>query len=70
MPDPASGGIGGGFLRQGVAIQMRHAAKCMAIPEEIALSLHSQGIEDAKCTSQYRPALQFSRGLIFRGCRF
>jgi hypothetical protein len=38
MPDRAPGGFGGAFRRGMFAGQMRYSAKCMAIPEEMALS--------------------------------
>ena len=54
MPDRAPGGFDGAFRRGMFAGQMRYPAKCMTVPEEMALSPPaSRRWENTKYTSQY-----------------
>jgi hypothetical protein len=54
MPDRAPGGFDGAFRRGMFAGQMRYPAKCMTVPEEMALSASvSRRWKNTKYTSQY-----------------
>jgi hypothetical protein len=44
MPDQAPGGFGGALWRGMFAGQMRHPAKCMTVPEEMALRPPCHGV--------------------------
>ena len=71
MPDRKPGALGGAFLRDMFVDHMSYSAKCMAIPEEMALFRSvRRHVINAKYASQYYPARPLPAPLTSRIAAF